>query len=867
MTERKSPFRRVRVKTSEQVDIETLFRDLKNRSAKIKGLYSSQADILREYYNNHTKSPDVSLELPTGTGKTLVGLLIAEWRRRILGQRVLYLCPTKQLVYQVNRLSRDYAINTRVFVGSKRNYNKNDLLKYRSANVIAISTYSGLFNTSPGINDPQTIILDDAHGAETYISSAWSLNINRKDEPELFLKIIEIFEKELSPNLISNIHQSDESQIQSKTEKVPLGAFCDHLSTLRSCLDSNIPNPTVTKLYFSWSSIRDGLEACNIYVSKDEILIRPYISPTLTHKPFAGATQRVYMSATLGRGGELERITGIREIKRIPTPKTFLSRGVGRKFFLFPDLSKERIDYFGWIAKRLSLVDRTLVMCPNYYATKKFLDIADSCSPKLNVLNARDIEEDLKPFTDSTHSALLLTNRYDGLDLPDGICKQIILDGLPSRTNLQETFLEERLGLDFLLRERIKTRIEQASGRCTRSDTDSAAVIMLSKKLLEFCVRTENQKIFHPEIRAEIRFALKQNNATQELDKMLKIFMEKNEDWDIAEQDISDLRSSEELPDTSITDVLSSVVKYEIDFTYALWTEDYEKAISSGMKVVDELSGNNVASYRALWCFFTAAAAYINSKDNKRFESITRNFLSRAKTACKTVSWFPHELKFLRPELGLEDDTIEIQALQVEGIVDVLRDLGLTGPQFTLKMKEIEVLLKSVEAKKFDKGLAKLGKLLGFITLSPSSSAAPDCIWRLGYNILLIFEGKSEEDPKTGISVQNCRQASGHIKWAKSKEHLKNIKKTCSILVTPKSSIKKEAIPHGKTLYFFAISDVIKLFEKVQSVLIESRPIMTSGDSNALSNIVLNKLAEKNLTAEEIWASITSKLVTDLPSQ
>ena len=867
MKERKNPFRRVRVKTSEKVDIETLFRDLKSRSPKIKGLYSSQADILRVYYNDHSKSSDVSLELPTGTGKTLVGLLIAEWRRRILGERVLYLCPTKQLVYQVHRLSKDYGINTRVFVGSKRKYDKNDLLQYRSTNLTAISTYSGLFNISPGINDPQTIILDDAHSAETYISSAWSLNVKREDEPDLFLKLVEIFENELSPNLINTIHQSDESRIRSKTEKVPLGAFCRHLSTLRNCLDSSIPNPDVSKLYFSWSTIRDGLEACHIYVSKDEILIRPYIPPTLTHKPFADATQRVYMSATLGRGGELERVTGIREIKRIPTPKTFLSRGVGRRFFLFPDLSRERIDYLGWISKRLSLVDRTLVMCPNYYATKKFLDIADSCSPTLSVLTARDIEEDLKPFTDSTHSVLLLTNRYDGIDLPDGICRQVILDGLPSRTNLQETFLEERLGLDFLLRERIKTRIEQASGRCTRSDTDIAAVIMLSKPLLEFCIRKENQKIFHPEIRAEIRFALAQLKDPHELDKMLELFMEKSEDWDIAEQDISELRSSVDLPDTSITDILSSVVKYEIDFTYAMWTGDYEKAIASGMKVVDGLSGNKVASYRALWCFFTASAAYIHSKNNKQFKNVTKDFITRAKTACKTVSWFPHELKFLLPELALEDELIELQALQVEGIVDELRELGPTGPNFNRKMKEIDDLLKSNKATEFDRGLAKLGQLLGFIAHNPEGSAAPDSIWRLGYNTLLIFEGKSEEDPKTGISVKNCRQAAGHINWAKSQEDLKNISKTYSILVTPKSSIREDAIPQGKNIFFFAFSDVINLFQKIKSVLIESRSMMTSGDSNELNIAVLNKLTERNLTVKELVKLITSKLVTDLPTK
>lgn len=85
-------------------DAEALFRDLKNRDPKIQHLWSHQADIIRDYHT-HIDHRDIALELPTGTGKTLVGLLIAEWRRRTLRERVIYLCPTRQLAYQVGEKS------------------------------------------------------------------------------------------------------------------------------------------------------------------------------------------------------------------------------------------------------------------------------------------------------------------------------------------------------------------------------------------------------------------------------------------------------------------------------------------------------------------------------------------------------------------------------------------------------------------------------------------------------------------------------------------------------------------------------------------------------------------------------------------
>ena len=80
-------------------DPESLFRDLRKKT--VPGLLSHQADLLRSYLAVHTKHPDIALQLPTGSGKTLVGLLIAEWRRRKYGERVVYLCPTRQLVNQV----------------------------------------------------------------------------------------------------------------------------------------------------------------------------------------------------------------------------------------------------------------------------------------------------------------------------------------------------------------------------------------------------------------------------------------------------------------------------------------------------------------------------------------------------------------------------------------------------------------------------------------------------------------------------------------------------------------------------------------------------------------------------------------------
>lgn len=71
-----------------------------NKFKKIMGPLDYQAAMLN-LYNENADKKTVALELPTGSGKTLVGLLIGEYRRRKNKEKVLFLCPTNQLVYQV----------------------------------------------------------------------------------------------------------------------------------------------------------------------------------------------------------------------------------------------------------------------------------------------------------------------------------------------------------------------------------------------------------------------------------------------------------------------------------------------------------------------------------------------------------------------------------------------------------------------------------------------------------------------------------------------------------------------------------------------------------------------------------------------
>lgn len=112
-------FKKPTARTSVPDSPDRLFRDLPRR--KHASLYDHQGQMLRTYTSTAVDVPDVALQLPTGSGKTLVGLLLAEWRRRKFQERVVFLCPTNQLVNQVvDEANAKYGLSVEAFTGQVR---------------------------------------------------------------------------------------------------------------------------------------------------------------------------------------------------------------------------------------------------------------------------------------------------------------------------------------------------------------------------------------------------------------------------------------------------------------------------------------------------------------------------------------------------------------------------------------------------------------------------------------------------------------------------------------------------------------------------------------------------------------------------
>ena len=223
--------------------------------------------MLDRYHLDHLNTKNVALQLPTGSGKTLVGLLIAEFRRRSYQERVVYLCPTRQLCSQVHKQSKDYGIASSLLVGPQADYDLEDFVAYQRAEAIAITTYNGLFNTNPRIDDPQAVICDDAHAADQHIASLWSMRISKKENKQFFDGIVSLLAPAISEEMRRLIN-SDKPWDRSSVDLIPIPKYHNRVEDLADLLETHVVG---TNLKYSWEMLQGHLDACNLYLGLAQI--------------------------------------------------------------------------------------------------------------------------------------------------------------------------------------------------------------------------------------------------------------------------------------------------------------------------------------------------------------------------------------------------------------------------------------------------------------------------------------------------------------------------------------------------------------------------------------------------------------------
>lgn len=854
MESRKAGFRRVRKRGEAAASPRSLFRDL-DRDKDVPFLWGHQDRVLEGYEEKHTDSEDIALELPTGTGKSLIGLLIGEWRRRARQERVLYLCPTRQLAHQVGLQAEKYGIAATVCL--QPDYG--GLADWQRGERIAIGTYASLFNYNPKFTAPQTLILDDAHAAETYVADHWTVKIDRFEMQGAYRQLTDLLEPMLDPAIVAAMNEDTDSPDRRAVDVVPLPRWWGERAVIRDVVARGVED---TDEWYAWHHhVESGLSACNIIVSWRAIVIRPLVPATAYQEEFASANQRLYMSATLGAGGELERIFGVRQIERLPVPEDSRDHSTGRRLFLMPTASLGQDEVDSLVARAIKKAGRALVLAPTSDGVEQRK--AGLALTGIPTLSASDVEASLDPFITSEHAALVLANRYDGIDLPGDDCRLVVLDGLPVAVDYLERFLYQRLAATGLLNARMRTRLTQGVGRATRGEGDWCAVIIGSREAYDFCARADVRKLLHPDLQGELEFGLAQSGerTDEEILGLLDIMLAHDDEWRDADAQVRELRDAATVEADPAAHSLDESVSFEIDFTYAMWEGEYLRALQKAGEAADELGGKDVAAYRAWWLYQGGVAAWLADETfgADGMKAAAREHFTRAAAAGRSVHWFA-ELAY--GELGgeaLGEGEGEVSAGDLEAAERLqhhLATIGFFGGSLRQRADSIMEDLKKTDSNSWESGLERLGKFLGFDSSRPDGNAAPDSVWLVSSDCAFVWEAKSEEGDGE-IGTRTAQQAAGHITWVRENCPLSEGADIVSIIATNRDQIADGTAVHATNLYLLSLDEVRELAQKTIEAVQRIRAYARGADQSAVRMRILVEFERDNLLPSLLRAVLT----------
>ena len=741
-------------------------------SAKFQVLRPAQERVLGEYLGKYEGNADVAIELPTGAGKTLIALLIAECRRRN-GHKVAILSANKTLARQMLQESRELGIPSVLMEGPGFAVSSSVKRRYQRGQSIGIMNYWFYLNQNPVIDPADLLIMDDAHLAEHCLHSLYSVEITRFAYPELF------------EALVSELHQRfPEYSVLSDALDFSLGAsrppellsFIDQ-TLISGRIDEIIEGSAAVKsnadLRFRWDRMRSRVNQANIYLARDSLWIRPYVYPLISNRYYGEATQRIYMSATIGDPGDLGRRLGVRNIEKIPVPQEDAESTFGRRLLLMNRLDEGDIPQRlgAAILTALRIHPKSVWLCSSVDTAAKFQKVVMEWLEKNQLAGhpswiLTPEGDEIEDFKQSATGHLFVGGRFDGMDFNGDECRMVILPTLPRAINTQEEFISAYLRDSGFMRERLNQRVVQALGRCNRDDGDYAVYALADRRFATYFGLESNKSDLPRNIVAEMDMG---QDAAEVEASALCANVDKFLSGDFSEYDdhlkeyISEVPTYKTQP--NITDTSADEV---VGWTAMFASENFSVAQQRFEKCWDAAKKDGLLEIGALHGWHRAKALFLQgllgdgSAEHKALEVLEAAIQRGGQSA-----WFNrmrgslNRVRKMSDEAsGAFDDDYFVEVMRA--FDELLDHYGNTGVRFQQHCNRIAEQLQSDSHNVFLEGLETIGKLLGYTASRPENPGAPDCVWRGNFGSfreVVTYEAKIEDSPSNEVILSDLGQA------------------------------------------------------------------------------------------------------------
>lgn len=607
------------------------------------------------------------------------------------------------------------------------------------------------------------LFFDDSHACLDEIQSAFTIRIPRQSS------IYEIFFKLFAENI--------KRQGQGTFEEIKLGTcdtyiplpywnWMDNIDKITEILSQYATEDFLT---FQWPLLKDNLNNCICIFSNDYIEISPYLLPIEKFGSFYNAKNRIYMSATVNNDSFFIKHLNIKE-DAINNPIALDDETwSGEKMILIPSLVDSALDadtIMEFFTKKPDSTNKkrtfgTCILTPSFktaYIWEKNGAI---------VSRGNDIDKLIKRLKDENFEApIVFANRYDGIDLPDSTCRILIFDGMPYTENLIDKYYEDCIGDSNITITKLAQKIEQGLGRNVRGDKDYGAILILGKDLIRFLMADKYKKYFSEQTQKQIEIGLnvvkflqedlenenKNSNSLALLVDVLKQLLKRDEGWkSYYSEEMSGIKLNNK---KKVLEELS--IQYEAE--YANYKNKHKEAAEILQSYLND--NNNSLSDQEYGWYTQQIARY-------------KYFYSKSQSLGTQKSAYEKNSYLLKP-----DGDIEIKRLKSDNVIQsknvkkyIIKTSNISD--FELEVNDIIDSLKfGVSSERFEKGVYRLGLMLGFASERPDKQykEGPDNLWAVAPNEYFVIECKNEvKENRNCISQSETGQMNNTYNWFSKK--------------------------------------------------------------------------------------------------
>ncbi len=698
-----------------------IFEHLDKESKKVE-LRRHQEKILVEWDQKFKNNKDIIVKLHTGEGKTLVGLLMLQSSLNANLGPAVYFCPDSSLVQQTISEAKVFGINAVPVDDDNRLP-----LKFLNSDAILVTTCHKLFNGKSMfgvIGDKKdsvpigSLVMDDAHACIEIIRKSFAAIIQKKNgEDNLYIELWNLFQESLMRQGSGTC--IDISEGLDDIISVPFWTWHDKHKDVLSILGKYKESE---ELRFVWDLLKNNLENCTCIFSGKEVQISPRLTPVELIPSFSNCKRRIFLSATFAEDAFLVKDLNI-EPSSVLNPLTVSDvKYSGERMILIPTLTNSFltrdaiIDWLSEFTEKHGEFGVVALVPSNKRAEEWESRGAKITSVKQLIETIENLKQDV--LDSKAKQIIVLSNKYDGVDLPDNTCRILCLDSIPTHATLVDRYAQEIRPDSFIIRRQLSQKIEQGIGRAIRSISDWCIVILIENKLTSFVSEKTKREFLSNETKMQIEIAEKlaedmkeeEGNTIFVIENLVKQCLNRDPAWREYYRTTMDTVK----PDSLNKDYLEiSKLEREADVQYQ--RGQYENAAQIIQRIIDQSPEDDAGWY------FQLMASYLYP-------------ILPTEAMDKQVKAYDKNNRLYKPENGVTYSKLSDSSVtREESIIRWIKQHE-SHTSLTIKLMNLfDNLSFDIPSNSFEEAVKELGIVLGFQSQRPEKTdeKGPDNLWQI----------------------------------------------------------------------------------------------------------------------------------------